>query len=1703
MITRSHVSKITKIILLAALAAVIFISAYLAVPSEKKGGIKFAGDPESRTVSINVSAAEWDKQTYRNASDFESLIFDGEDAFYYENALTKDEQYSMDASITSPKLDVFPTDYVAEIKYFTRQKTAVPNRISAYVSEDGKNFVLSDYVDVSDSGTEQEVWRKATLSLKGEVSFVRFVFTVYYSQGIAEGGIYFGKNFTLSATSLSDYSGAEFALKFAENVNYDEKTDTVRTDYCGEARYPEFAVTSETTLGFYHKVYAAYESEPSVAVEPIEVGTYRLFVDVYDDCNEKVASFNKAWQIWPKSVTAKGGFALYNDDCIAFYGVGFVSDEGETFTASEVGTKTIYGKKTDLTAPSDVVFLSKNFSIGGFGEDNPIESYPAEDGILYEVSDGVFEYDYTEKTADDLVKAFKTLDESGSPVEITSDFTVSYYKNGTELQEEEYPIDAGDYVYAVGKGEHTPTGIITVKPKKITEVIYEGTESFDKVYDGTKAIALGGKFVDTLEGLSFYAPNGEKLTVTASGAEYGREKGKTYVLVSIKNELASNYVFDEKTYVSGIAAEIAPSTLVLRSFNVGKGGEITFENRQYDGTDDVTVNAGEGAELDVIGAAGDVITLRDVSAKADGRHSGEREVTLTIANETFFDRFAPIIKTEKTPKITIYPKSVQATVSETENESKIYDGTTAAAPSIKSLTINEEETELTEAMKNGYFVDYESAVYDTAVAGTEKTITITNARLYGTDPESETVFSDYVIDSMTVNGVIEPKPIEVFTKQIRVYRGESLPDPEITETKTGILSMKAYATRADAEEGDATKALPARITAVGEYFVRIECSDGNYALDPVIVPLFVVNSEDKAEQFIVFDDFNANVTTSITVPTGSEFSLGARSVTADGTRTGVKLSYEIKNGSAVAEETSDGVFRSSAAGEFIIVVKASGNSYYNDAESVEIAVSAKRINLTATVSGAEFVAGNPLPIAEIEDFVTFIYDGKAVKGSFRPADESKILSGGTNSYAYFFTAQNGYLEKTINYSIYEVLYEKTADGYVKTNDAKYAKNKEYYRVSETKVAVSEGEDLPQNCYEKTENGYVVCSDGIAAADKEYFTLETSETNAIRVNSDGYYTKNADGYEPVAIGEYLDETEKYYVCGKEFYGEKEVGISLTAIKAGVTLSLGNVVTARYSEKVDFVGLIKQIKISGTDIVLPIAELREFDGKVGLVKVTVSGENVTRESVSETNLLPGVYEIYASGTAYVEDGVYYEIEADDENFGYEIAFEGKAELKIVKSKVRIVAPIREKYYFTETETDDGILANTVIDGVIADGDEELIRNELAIRSYVSKRTTVGAYAVEPYVKEASRLEEKYEFEFVQGYVEVIPAEIIVYAVSNGQIYGAEEQGEITIAVTFGSHASEYSREDLEEITALIKAAAEASVDVDKTTDAGVYMINVTYKGDSKNFTIEFGDSPYTVYPDSFEGFSFSDKRVLYDGERHTVEVAYDKERWQNVTIEYDKDYFVEKGTYVYKATISAKNYKTLELSATLTIGTLTVESSNFTGNVVSVTLDENDCPYGVLPELYTVYGAASDEKKTSLKERLERQNEGKQYEIITAFDVSLYLDGAVYDAEYPTYTITLKTEEFKYSDDVKLFGYGSDGYGELTYTYENGVYKVKVTNLSDLVFAREKEVKTSPIVIGVFIAIFVVIILIALGIVFGGGKRARKDRMRSRRRHHRWA
>lgn len=102
--------------------------------------------------------------------------------------------------------------------------------------------------------------------------------------------------------------------------------------------------------------------------------------------------------------------------------------------------------------------------------------------------------------------------------------------------------------------------------------------------------------------------------------------------------------------------------------------------------------------------------------------------------------------------------------------------------------------------------------------------------------------------------------------------------------------------------------------------------------------------------------------------------------------------------------------------------------------------------------------------------------------------------------------------------------------------------------------------------------------------------------------------------------------------------------------------------------------------------------------------------------------------------------------------------------------------------------------------------------------------------------------------------------------------------------------------------------ANVTVEQLQKAGVYNISVVYDGVTTAFTL-------TVANRTFEGITFADKTVTYNGTAQSIEVA---NLPQGATVSYSpSNTYTNAGMYPVTATVSAPDFDTITLSATLTI------------------------------------------------------------------------------------------------------------------------------------------------------------------------------------------
>ena len=121
-------------------------------------------------------------------------------------------------------------------------------------------------------------------------------------------------------------------------------------------------------------------------------------------------------------------------------------------------------------------------------------------------------------------------------------------------------------------------------------------------------------------------------------------------------------------------------------------------------------------------------------------------------------------------------------------------------------------------------------------------------------------------------------------------------------------------------------------------------------------------------------------------------------------------------------------------------------------------------------------------------------------------------------------------------------------------------------------------------------------------------------------------------------------------------------------------------------------------------------------------------------------------------------------------------------------------------------------------------------------------------------------------------------------------------------------------------------------------------------------------------TFTGISFEDRTVTYDGSEHSLTI--EGELPENAQVVYENNTATNAGTYQATATLSAENYQTLELSATLTI-----EKATFTG----ITFEGDTVIYDGKAHSLAISSEAELPAGTTVTYRNNDQTEGGEYTV----------------------------------------------------------------------------------------------------------------------------
>ncbi|SMC41892.1 beta strand repeat-containing protein, partial [Sporomusa malonica] len=256
------------------------------------------------------------------------------------------------------------------------------------------------------------------------------------------------------------------------------------------------------------------------------------------------------------------------------------------------------------------------------------------------------------------------------------------------------------------------SGTVTITPRTLT---VSGLTAADKIYDGGMAAT-----VDTSAAALVNTVAGESVSLSIIGAtgtfddkNVGTDKTVTVSGLTLSGTDAGNY-----TLTANTTADVTAKIITV--------GGLTAGSRVYDGT---TAAAVSGTLDGVISS--DTVTLS--SGTFDTKNVGTgKTVTVASGNLSGADAGNYTLTTANTTA-DVTAKTI--TVSGLTADSRVYDGTTAAAV---SGTLD--------GVISGDTVTLTSGTFDTKNAGTGKTVTVTSGDLNGTDAGNYTLTATTTAD---------------------------------------------------------------------------------------------------------------------------------------------------------------------------------------------------------------------------------------------------------------------------------------------------------------------------------------------------------------------------------------------------------------------------------------------------------------------------------------------------------------------------------------------------------------------------------------------------------------------------------------------------------------------------------------------------------------------------------------------------------------------------------------------------------------------------------------------------------------------------------------------------------------------------------------------------------------------------------------------
>jgi hypothetical protein len=1032
MVQRKGNKALFIIIITAILVASIFASINYDEKEQETNSINFGEAATSTALNgyydnctgliSDIGIGEWEISTpFPELYNWESTTYNSENCLYFGLPTDSATMYSMEASITSPYFILNPSheNYLINFDYFSNVNRELANKITVYSSVDGETYTIVGEVERA-YNSNLDNFVSESYEIDNSVRYIRIEVKAYYDNG-TDMGVYL-KNINIAPNGYLNYTEPTFEVDI----------DTSTLKYSRQEQMPTYSITSSID-DYPYCVQELVLDTSYNEISSIEMGDYILLVIIYSADNELLDVTEQNFALGKGDI--KDIIVDYSASTSGIYinYINAVDSSGEIITADvgEISTTLV-----DTYPYRISVSITESDKYNSFSESNLNLSvntnYLIDSGNPYQS----YEYDGTAK---EIVYTNYSLFES----------RVEYYKNNKIL--DSAPINAGSYDAKIYVNEVLIKTIsMEISPLEITDIStseiinnrpYDGTtnaydyEESDFVFTGV----ISGDTSLELENLNFAS-----------------KIGYTYLIFD-NATFGGNYILAEDATIQTIYATIEKANVKLEdNIDINDDTILTISDKQYDGTNSASINivdmAGRytlatDAPLDFMGVpSNDSLTVDNIDAYYDSIYAdNDINVKLYINDLTCFDRFNEQIYTENgTVSGNIITKKIDIDtgLSDISVDNKTYDGTLLATVSIGDVVFDSgiEDADLTVMENNdNYQLNYTSAAYTNADAGTDKEVNISGFVLLSNNPMLSEIINSYEINDLSLTGDIEKVDISILNSYFYVVIGEDI--PQIETDPDGITVYKTvYDTQANAELGGNNDLEINNETATdaGTYYIRVEISviEVNYELENDYEIIVMEIADVQKGQTIAFNIDSAFEHTDddgiyYNMVIGGKYEPKASS-SCNGYDTGLSISYELSQ-SGTLMTYSQGVYTARAAGTVTITANQLGNSNYSQAEQVSI-----RIKIISTDIASDVIYNDTIYFGDDIPAVTgdALFNSSAVAGNYI-ANAGTVVSG-SSIYYYTFVPTENYIGTYQNIGV--TLYANKAVLYVTIQDIE----KEYF-----------------------------------------------------------------------------------------------------------------------------------------------------------------------------------------------------------------------------------------------------------------------------------------------------------------------------------------------------------------------------------------------------------------------------------------------------------------------------------------------------------------------------------------------------------------------------------------------------------------------------------------------------------------------------------